>query len=59
MRTFDLMAAANFVAHRLPGLYSLDAASLDEQIARDVLTGRMAGTLAQHVRGGSGKSGVC
>ncbi|MCA1628978.1 MAG: 50S ribosome-binding GTPase, partial [Acidobacteria bacterium] len=24
----------------LPGLYSLDAASLDEQIARDVLTGR-------------------
>lgn len=27
----------------LPGLYSLDAASLDEQIARDVLTGRAAG----------------
>ncbi len=26
----------------LPGLYSLDATSLDEQIARDVLTGRMA-----------------
>jgi len=25
----------------LPGLYSLDAASLDEQIARDVITGRM------------------
>ncbi len=27
----------------LPGLYSLDATSLDEQIARDVLTGRLAG----------------
>lgn len=26
----------------LPGLYSLDATSLDEQIARDVLTGRLA-----------------
>ncbi|HEU4595481.1 MAG TPA: FeoB small GTPase domain-containing protein, partial [Pyrinomonadaceae bacterium] len=26
----------------LPGLYSLDAASIDEQIARDVLTGRLA-----------------
>ncbi len=26
----------------LPGLYSLDATSLDEQIARDVLTGRIA-----------------
>lgn len=26
----------------LPGLYSLDATSLDEQIARDVLTGRVA-----------------
>jgi ferrous iron transport protein B len=26
----------------LPGLYSLDAASIDEQIARDVLTGRIA-----------------
>ncbi|CAN5204843.1 ferrous iron transporter B [soil metagenome] len=26
----------------LPGLYSLDATSLDEQIARDVLTGKMA-----------------
>src|SRR5688572_1255330 len=25
----------------LPGLYSLDAASLDEQIARDVITGRI------------------
>lgn len=24
----------------LPGLYSLDAASIDEQIARDVLTGK-------------------
>src|SRR5438552_6786080 len=28
----------------LPGLYSLDAASLDEQIAHDVLTGRMPDT---------------
>ena len=27
----------------LPGLYSLDAASLDEQIARDVLTGNIKG----------------
>ncbi|HVG29200.1 MAG TPA: ferrous iron transport protein B [Pyrinomonadaceae bacterium] len=27
----------------LPGLYSLDAASIDEQIARDVLTGRASG----------------
>lgn len=27
----------------LPGLYSLDAASLDEQIARDVLTGKVVG----------------
>jgi ferrous iron transport protein B len=27
----------------LPGLYSLDAASLDEQIARDVLTGKIKG----------------
>ncbi|MFL6208011.1 MAG: ferrous iron transport protein B [Pyrinomonadaceae bacterium] len=26
----------------LPGLYSLDAASIDEQIARDVLTGRIS-----------------
>src|SRR5918999_1130547 len=26
----------------LPGLYSLDAASIDEEIARDILTGRMA-----------------
>jgi ferrous iron transport protein B len=33
----------------LPGLYSLDAASLDEQIARDVITGRMAGTPAPDV----------
>ena len=33
----------------LPGLYSLDAASLDEQIARDVLTGRMTGTPAPDV----------
>ncbi len=27
----------------LPGLYSLDATSMDEQIARDVLTGKLAG----------------
>ncbi len=27
----------------LPGLYSLDATSLDEQIARDVITGKQAG----------------
>lgn len=27
----------------LPGLYSLDASSIDEEIARDVLTGRIAG----------------
>ncbi len=27
----------------IPGLYSLDATSLDEQIARDVLTGKIAG----------------
>ncbi len=27
----------------LPGLYSLDAASIDEQIARDVLTGKIQG----------------
>jgi ferrous iron transport protein B len=27
----------------LPGLYSLDAASIDEQIARDVITGNMRG----------------
>ena len=27
----------------LPGLYSLDATSLDEQIARDVITGEQAG----------------
>src|SRR5438046_2170119 len=27
----------------LPGLYSLDAASLDEQIARDVLVGKLVG----------------
>ncbi|MDT7781340.1 MAG: ferrous iron transport protein [Acidobacteriota bacterium] len=33
----------------LPGLYSLDAASLDEQIARDVLTGRIEGTPAPDV----------
>src|SRR5256714_1188078 len=33
----------------LPGLYSLDAASLDEQIAHDVLTGRMQGTPAPDV----------
>ena len=28
----------------LPGLYSLDATSLDEQIARDIITGEQAGT---------------
>jgi ferrous iron transport protein B len=33
----------------LPGLYSLDAASIDEEIARDVLTGRMKGTPAPDV----------
>ena len=33
----------------LPGLYSLDAASVDEQIARDVLMGRMPGTPAPDV----------
>jgi ferrous iron transport protein B len=33
----------------LPGLYSLDAASLDEKIARDVLTGQIAGLSAPDV----------
>ena len=33
----------------LPGLYSLDATSIDEQIAHDVLTGRMADTPAPDV----------
>jgi ferrous iron transport protein B len=33
----------------LPGLYSLDAASIDEEIARDVITGRMEGTPAPDV----------
>ena len=33
----------------LPGLYSLDAASLDEQIARDALTGKIAGVPAPDV----------
>jgi ferrous iron transport protein B len=33
----------------LPGLYSLHAASIDEEIARDVITGRMAGTPAPDV----------
>lgn len=33
----------------LPGLYSLDATSLDEQIARNVITGRMAETPAPDV----------
>ena len=33
----------------LPGLYSLDAASPDERIAHDVLTGRVAGTPAPDV----------
>lgn len=33
----------------LPGLYSLDAASIDEQIARDVITGRIEGQDAPDV----------
>jgi ferrous iron transport protein B len=33
----------------LPGLYSLDAASLDEEIARDVILGRVAGLPAPDV----------
>src|ERR671932_488787 len=33
----------------LPGLYSLDAASIDEEIARDVITGRMEGVPAPDV----------
>ncbi|HEX8142552.1 MAG TPA: ferrous iron transport protein B [Pyrinomonadaceae bacterium] len=33
----------------LPGLYSLDAASIDEQIARDVLTGQIAGLPAPDI----------
>jgi ferrous iron transport protein B len=33
----------------LPGLYSLDAASIDEEIARDVITGRMASMPAPNV----------
>ncbi|MDT5271034.1 MAG: ferrous iron transport protein [Acidobacteriota bacterium] len=33
----------------LPGLYSLDAASLDEEIARDILMGRMEGMPAPDV----------
>ncbi|MDX6692881.1 MAG: ferrous iron transport protein [Blastocatellia bacterium] len=33
----------------LPGLYSLDATSIDEQIARDVLTGRIANIPAPDV----------
>jgi ferrous iron transport protein B len=33
----------------LPGLYSLDAASVDEQIARDVITGRISGLSAPDV----------
>ncbi|HVG34777.1 MAG TPA: ferrous iron transport protein B [Pyrinomonadaceae bacterium] len=33
----------------LPGLYSLDAASIDEKIARDVLTGRIPGLAAPDV----------
>src|SRR6266567_3419540 len=33
----------------LPGLYSLDAASIDEEIARDILTGRMEGLPAPDV----------
>ncbi|MEJ7578063.1 MAG: ferrous iron transport protein B [Pyrinomonadaceae bacterium] len=33
----------------LPGLYSFDAASIDERIARDVLTGDVSGTLQPDV----------
>ncbi|HEX8292159.1 MAG TPA: ferrous iron transport protein B, partial [Pyrinomonadaceae bacterium] len=33
----------------LPGLYSLDAASIDEEIARDILTGRVEGVPAPDV----------
>jgi len=33
----------------LPGLYSLDAASIDERIARDVLTGQIAGLPAPDI----------
>lgn len=33
----------------LPGLYSLEASSIDEKIARDVLTGRVAGFAAPDV----------
>src|SRR5215212_11855940 len=33
----------------LPGLYSLDAASIDEEIARDIITGRMEGVPAPDV----------
>ncbi|MDT7690040.1 MAG: ferrous iron transport protein [Acidobacteriota bacterium] len=33
----------------LPGLYSLEAASIDEEIARDVITGRMEGMPAPDV----------
>jgi ferrous iron transport protein B len=33
----------------LPGLYSLDAASIDEEIARDILTGRIEGMPAPDV----------
>jgi ferrous iron transport protein B len=33
----------------LPGLYSLDASSVDEQIARDVITGRLVGQAAPDV----------
>src|SRR5918997_7059738 len=33
----------------LPGLYSLDAASIDEEIARDILTGRVEGLPAPDV----------
>ncbi|MFN0279853.1 MAG: ferrous iron transport protein B [Pyrinomonadaceae bacterium] len=39
--------AANLID--LPGLYSLDATSLDEQIARDVITGEQAGTVKPDV----------
>lgn len=40
-----LLDGATPAAHviDLPGLYSLDAASMDEQIARDIITGKMGG----------------
>ena len=38
---FWKLSTQNFRIIDLPGLYSLDATSLDEQIARDVLTGKV------------------